>query len=108
MEARVTEMEREARREKQLADAQFVELNQRLQAAVDASATDRAKLEQLADLTRRLQDEANMSAAHRVMLEEEIKKLQDRAATVTKVSPPLPPRPTLCVQVLFYSATHDS
>ena len=86
MEARVMELEQEAK-ERQRAEAQLANLSRRLQDATNGSAGDRARLEQelkkereqveaeyrrqLADLTRRLRDVTNTSAADRARLERE-------------------------------------
>ena len=76
MEARMMKME-EAKEERERAEAEYKR--------------------QLADLTRRLQDEANASMAHRTRLEQEVKKLQDRVATVITMLP----HPIPYVQPLF-------
>ena len=56
---------------------------------------------QLAVLVRHFQDETNASAAHRATLEQEMKKLQDRVATMPPRVPPRVPRSTPYVQFLF-------
>ena len=91
MEARVIEMEREAR---QRAEAELANLNRRLQEVLDASAADRARLEQeeknkeraevkrnkqLADVDRRLQNAIDVSATDRARLEQEAKEERERA-----------------------------
>ena len=115
MEAQIVEMDQDARMERQWTEAQLANLDRRLQDATNASAADRAMLEQeveereqadaehnqqLVDLTRRLQDEINASAAYRARLEQGAEKvLQDRVATVATMPPRASPRPTLYVQV---------
>ena len=114
-------LEKEVKEERKRTEAELANLSSRLQDAINASAADRAKLEQevkareqadaerkqLADLARRLQDEIAVSVAHRARLEQEMKKLQDRVAIAATMPPPVPPRPTLYVQVLLCSDTHD-
>ena len=117
MEARMIEMEREARRERQRVDAQLASLDRRLQDVTSLSAADRARSEQeakerdraeaehkqqLAGLTRHLRDETDASAAHRARLEQEMKKLGDRVATAVT----MPPYPAPYVQVIFCSGIH--
>ena len=58
----------------------------------------------LADLNHRLQDVINASAADRARLEQEMKELQDRATTAVTI----PSNPTPYVQVLFCLATHEA
>ena len=82
--------------------ARLTNLDRRLQDSTNASAFDRARLEQevkraeqaevdrkrLVNLTRRVQDEADVSAARRTRLEQEVEKLQDRLAAAA-ISPAL-------------------
>ena len=85
MEARTMEVEQEARKERERIEAEYNQqlavLNRRLQDVIDASATDRARLEQetrgreraekeFANLNRRLQDETDASLADRATLEQ--------------------------------------
>ena len=123
MEARVAEMEKDARMERQWTEGQLADLNRCLRDATNVSAADRARLEQevkererveaehkrLVGHTRRLQDEASVCAAHRARLEQEVEKLQDHVAHATATPPQhhVPPHPNRCVRVLFRSATHD-
>ena len=91
MEARVIEMEQEAR---QRAEAELANLNRRLQEVLDASAADRARLEQeeknkeraevkrnkqLADVDRRLQNAIDVSTNDRARLEQEAKEEREQA-----------------------------
>ena len=106
MEARVMEVEREARRERQWAETQLANLDHCLQDVTNDSVVSRARSElevkereqaeaehkrQLADLTRQFRDEINASATHRARLEQEMKKLQGHvAAAVTMTPQPIP------------------
>ena len=68
---------------------------------------ERAKAEydqQLTELNRRLRDTANASAADRARLEQEIKGLRNRDTPSSQ----MPPHPTPYVQAVLYLDTHDS
>ena len=68
---------------------------------------ERAKAEydqQLTKLNRRLRDTANASAADRARLEQEIKGLRNRDTPSSQ----MPPHPTPYVQAVLYLDTHDS
>ena len=117
MEARMIEVERETRKERQRVDAQLTSLDRRLQDVTNLSAADRARSEQeakgrdraeaehkqqLANLNRHFRDENSASAAHRARLEQEMKKLGDHVATAVT----MPPYPAPYVQVIFCLAIH--
>ena len=96
MEARVTEMGQEARRDRQRAEARFADLDRRLKDVTNASAADRARLEQeareerqrveaehkqqLADLERRLRD--TIDVADRAKQEQRQAELKEKDEAV--------------------------
>ena len=114
--ARMKEMERRAKKEREPAEVESVDPSRRLQEATKASVADRTRLEQEvkegaraeADYQQQLADptrlphgdlETSASVAHRVNFKREI-KLQDRIQTVVTNPTHVPPRKVPCVQVL--------
>ena len=83
IEARMTKMEQEAKKREQ---------------------EEAERRQQLANLVRRLQAETDVSMAHRPRLEQEIKRPQDRVATVVTIPPR---RPTPYVRALSCLVTRD-
>ena len=87
MEAKVIEMEREAKEERQRTDTELTNLSRRLQDAIDASAADRARLErveaehnrQLVYLSHRLQEVANASVVGQARPVQETREGKPRA-----------------------------
>ena len=85
--------------EKERMEAQINEMN------LGVKERERAKAEyDQPGLNRRLRDTDNASAADRARLEQEMKRLQNRDTPSSQ----MPPHPTPYVQAVLYLDTHDS